>query len=218
MYRYFHKIKAKTRQREGSIKQFALSITHISHEYGKRMDPPTTTTTTLVTSGESTIDSADNNDSDVDEEPDCSNINVDALFYNDKLDDQDEAWVHANLMRSTNLQQAVTLKPRTSDAVLSCPCCFTIVCMDCQQHERYQTQFRAMFVMNIGVDWSLPLVYSDVSKQLVEKKESHNANIVALPTEEEIYYSVHCDACKTQVAALNITDEVYHFFACLASA
>jgi hypothetical protein len=32
--------------------------------------------------------------------------------------------------------------------MLSCPLCFTTVCIDCQQHELYETQFRAMFVMN----------------------------------------------------------------------
>ena len=33
-------------------------------------------------------------------------------------------------------------RPRRSDAVLSCPCCFNIVCMDCQRHKRYPNQFR----------------------------------------------------------------------------
>ena len=58
----------------------------------------------------------------------------------------------------SQIKQALLLKPRTSDAVLSCPRCFTTVCMDCQQHERYANQFRAMFVMNIGVDWNKRMV------------------------------------------------------------
>ena len=33
----------------------------------------------------------------------------------------------------------------------------------------------------------------------------------------EIYHSVHCASCQTEVAALNMSDEVYHFFGCLAS-
>jgi len=45
------------------------------------------------------------------------------------------------------------LKPRSSDAVLSCPCCFHILCMDCQRHEKYSNQYRAMFVIDIAVDW-----------------------------------------------------------------
>lgn len=40
---------------------------------------------------------------------------------------------------------------RQSDAVLSCPCCFITVCLDCQQHEVYQNQYRAMFVANCRV-------------------------------------------------------------------
>jgi hypothetical protein len=29
---------------------------------------------------------------------------------------------------------------RTTDAILSCPGCFTTLCIDCQQHELYHTQ------------------------------------------------------------------------------
>ena len=37
-----------------------------------------------------------------------------------------------------------------SDAILSCPGCFTTLCVDCQQHSDANLQhvFRAMFVMN----------------------------------------------------------------------
>ena len=33
--------------------------------------------------------------------------------------------------------------------------------MDCQQHTKYSNQYRAMFVMNIGVDWDTRLMYDD---------------------------------------------------------
>ena len=36
---------------------------------------------------------------------------------------------------------------RKTDAILSCPGCFTTCCIDCQQHE-YKDQYRAMFVTN----------------------------------------------------------------------
>jgi hypothetical protein len=154
-------------------------------------------------------------------------------------------------------QNAQVLKPRNSDAVLSCPCCFQIVCMDCQRHERYSNQFRAMFVMNIEVSWHLTLSPEimgqekkakdhddddDDSTNMNHKKQrrtnehSNATSIPPDPTEEgvdgglfkldfegnptdknEIYYSVHCNGCKTQVAALNMRDEVYHFFGCLVS-
>jgi hypothetical protein len=35
-------------------------------------------------------------------------------------------------------------RPRRSDAVLSCPCCFTPLCYDCQRHDVYLSQYRAM--------------------------------------------------------------------------
>ena len=182
-------------------------------------------------------------------------------FYGEDLDDEDEAWVYKHLRGGTEesvsirkegsekLEQAKMLKPRESDAVLSCPLCFNIVCMDCQQHEQYEDQFRAMFVMNIGVDWERKLVYDTKSKALVEKEEpskqllllsneaspststtaamSNNdnekdndkkGNAVPEDTDDEVYYSVHCLNCRTQVAALDMSDEVYHFFGVLASA
>lgn len=42
---------------------------------------------------------------------------------------------------------------RVSDALLSCPSCFTTLCIDCQQHERIPNQYRAMFVQNCKVCW-----------------------------------------------------------------
>lgn len=157
------------------------------------------------------------------------------------------------------LQQARLLRPRTSDAILSCPRCFTIVCMDCQQHDRYVNQYRAMFVMNIGVDWSKRMVYDESVGEL-KKLDSAGGGSVAtglvgrgrgeeddgdgdaamqlenvddtatLPDtiphdttmngkeKEELYYSVHCSYCKLELAALDMEDEVYYFFGCIASA
>lgn len=59
-----------------------------------------------------------------------------ADFYDSEADDKDEQWVQ---------QQR---QGRQSDAILSCPGCMTTVCIDCQRHEYYTTQYRAMFVMN----------------------------------------------------------------------
>ena len=38
-----------------------------------------------------------------------------------------------------------------TDALLSCACCFAIVCLDCQRHAKYLHQYRAMFVQNCQV-------------------------------------------------------------------
>ena len=132
--------------------------------------------------------------------------------------------------QAITVQNAKVLKPRSSDAVLSCPCCLQIVCMDCQSHERYSNQFRAMFVMNIGVSWDKIIIpeennVTDSAKEDKKKgrKQMHGfisdtKNYNRDDSLKEIYYSVHCNKCHTEVAALDMRDEVYHFFGCLVSA
>ncbi|KAJ0970043.1 hypothetical protein J5N97_022920 [Dioscorea zingiberensis] len=60
-------------------------------------------------------------------------------FYDPNLDEKDELWVRKQR------------KEGHSDAVLSCPACFTTLCLDCQRHAEYATQFRAMFVTNCEI-------------------------------------------------------------------
>lgn len=204
----------------------------------------------LVSSGETDHDSSDeemmktdaiptNEDSEEEEsygkhgDPNTNEMKPDDL-YDANMDDENEAWVYkyrrggveesVKIQRpggqTTKLEQAVLLKPRNSDAVLSCPCCFEIVCMDCQQHERYLNQYRAMFVMNIRVDWNHELVYSEAQNGLVDKPTTavHTTLVPAEQENSQVYYSVQCDACQTQVAALDMKEEIYHFFGCLSSA
>jgi hypothetical protein len=116
------------------------------------------------------------------------------------------------------------LKPRSSDAVLSCPCCFTTVSMDCQRHERYLNQFRAMFVMNVEVAWHETWVYSEVQQGPVRHHFDEttlvrhpNGSVSVRKDLPAHYYTVNCSSCHTQVAVLDMVDEVYHFTGCLAS-
>ncbi len=137
----------------------------------------------------------------------------DPLFKED-MDDEDEAWVYRNLrgggeedvtVRAGSAGVASTLKvlkPRNSDAVLSCPCCFNIICMDCQKHERYENQFRAMFVMAIAVDWAEKVEFD--GKSFVESVEGK-------------YNKVRCENCATQVGVLDMSTEIYEFYQVLAS-
>jgi len=123
--------------------------------------------------------------------------------------------------------------------------------MDCQQHERYANQYRAMFVMNIGVDWSKRFWYDDAVGGLklddvsaagggrsagsemqfdggVDGAPSGPDTIPhdtqehgAAPINQETsacYYSVHCIYCQWELAALDMNDEIYYFFGCIASA
>lgn len=46
-------------------------------------------------------------------------------FYDPDLDDKDEAWVHKRR------------KGRSSDAVLSCPACFTTLCLESQRYMQW---------------------------------------------------------------------------------
>ncbi len=211
------------------------------------------------------------------------NKDSDVLFYDENLDEEDEAYVYKHMRggvsenvnvtisaaskresvpkgrklgnlesdtdgalasesadetRSKDRPQQETLpmlKPRHSDAVLSCPCCFNIVCMDCQKHKRYANQYRAMFVMGVVVDWMHILVYDEQHKALVSKieegtiieeqdesqewqtnGESYEGSTV-LKAKDGEYYAVECAACRTQVAALDMRDEVYYFHGCLES-
>ena len=138
-----------------------------------------------------------------------------------------------SLSHHEQMQKALLLKPRDSDAVLSCPRCFTTVCMDCQQHEKYANQYRAMFVMNIGVDWNKTMVYDDAlgGLKLASRRSNNGDEAHALPNtiphdmgndatdqdSEQFYYSVHCGYCACEVAALDMKDEVYYFYGCIAS-
>jgi E2F-associated phosphoprotein len=181
----------------------------------------------IVSAGESDTNhndsTTDNEDSNDDQEDDKLKFSDSDPLYGANLDDEDEAWVYNNLrsgvpepvrirrdgMLSSQLEMAKLLRPRDSDAVLSCPCCFAIVCMDCQRHEVHSNQYRAMFVMNICLQEKL--VYDPHTKQLIE------ATMDIDDEASEVYQSVHCVQCKTQVAALDWKDEVYHFFGCLSS-
>jgi hypothetical protein len=128
---------------------------------------------------------------------------------------------------------------RQTDAVLNCPCCFTTVCMDCQRHDKYVTQFRAMFVMNIQVDWSRKLIDSEGGDEGQLKKDEEDGgegdakrfkeHQVMTPSppptisptsatmDTDDYYQVSCLSCSTKVAVLNMSDEIYHFYDCLES-
>lgn len=44
-------------------------------------------------------------------------------FYDPNIDDIDEKWAHKQR------------KGRSSDAILSCPACFTTLCLDCQRYD-----------------------------------------------------------------------------------
>ncbi|CAA6662699.1 unnamed protein product [Spirodela intermedia] len=112
-------------------------------------------------------------------------------FYDSDLDEKDEKWVQQRR------------KGRTSDALLSCPACFTTLCLDCQRHEKYVTQYRAMFVLNCEVKMN------EIPRSQRRRPENPGGG-------GEIFRPVCCSVCSTEVGVLD-GDQVYHLFNVLPS-
>lgn len=134
-------------------------------------------------------------------------------LYDPTADDADDRWA------------ARQRRGRGSDAVLSCPACFTTICLDCQQHEAYPHQFRAVFAMNTATDTAaaggLPAAGGG-PKRVAGKRRAPGAG-VAEPTSEgqqrqqqDTFYAVACAECGADVG-MRGTDGVYVFFHVLAS-
>lgn len=147
----------------------------------------------------------------------------DELLYDPEKDSRDQAWVDAKRrgyhafgsQRPCQKQQPVP----NSDAVLNCPACMTTLCLDCQRHESYKTQYRAMFVMNCSINREEVLRYKNSDnrkKRRSAKKMRSNPEDLAEREVEEIYHPVMCTECSTEVAVYD-KDEVFHFFNVLAS-
>ena len=170
-------------------------------------------------------------------------------LYDPEADAEDEAWVEKQ--RSSHYPKQVSAgsgqnakkspKAPLSDAILSCPACMTILCIDCQRHEMYTNQFRAMFVMNCSVVFDEILTVSEKLKrdrkrkskfQKSEKDSSDSgSNILAagmncrmsvnnssnsFSLSVDQFHPVKCGICTTEVAVYD-KDEIYHFFNAIAS-
>ncbi|KAI4370749.1 hypothetical protein MLD38_019063 [Melastoma candidum] len=107
-------------------------------------------------------------------------------FYDPDLDCKDELWIDKKR------------QGRTTDAVLSCPGCFTTLCLECQRHEKYLTQYRAIFVMNCEVV---------LDKAYRQSKDATAAELEALKL-------VRCSVCSTEVGVMD-EEEIYHFYSVL---
>lgn len=101
-----------------------------------------------------------------------------------------------------------------TDAVLNCPCCFTALCMDCQRHERYKEQFRAMYFVNCTVKTHVRVTAPDQKKGQARLEAAEVAE--AAEAKSEVLHPVVCATCGTEVGVQD-ADEVVHFFNVLAS-
>ena len=167
-------------------------------------------------------------------------------FYDPEADDEDEKWVQNERIkhlqkRSNNSMLGNAPKRATlSDAILSCPACMAIVCIDCQRHEFYPNQYRAMFVVNCKVSYDELLHLSPKAKRNKKRRGAKSAkvdedgsscNILAegmkctkkeinasnfFQLEADNFHPVKCEICTTEVAVYD-KDEIYHFFNTIAS-
>lgn len=161
----------------------------------------------------------------------------DELLYDPDEDDRDQAWVDARRRRyhsakRPNAGSNPGRAPRlmSSDAVLNCPACMTTLCLDCQRHDKYRTQYRAMFVMNCTVKRDEVLRYKrqEQQQQQGRRRNRRRGQRTETPMDEtpepapegmqadEVYHPVRCSECSTEVGVFD-RDEVYHFFNILAS-
>jgi hypothetical protein len=145
-----------------------------------------------------------------------SNVADDHLLYDPDADEEDER--HVQQKRLKNHGGSHSLKAANSDAVLNCPGCFAHLCFDCQRHELYENQFRAMFVENVTVlaneRLRFPLSKSARRRRGGNRGQHEGQSSVQGATvaeDDEVYHPVRCVHCSTEVAMYD-KDQVYHFF------
>ncbi|EGC35854.1 hypothetical protein DICPUDRAFT_13745, partial [Dictyostelium purpureum] len=116
-------------------------------------------------------------------------------YFDENEDDENEKWVTKNYKSSG----------KKSDAYLSCPCCFTLLCVECQRHSTYKNQYRAISVNNCIVDKEIN------NNNNNNNNNTNNDDSSSDEDEDEVYQPVKCSVCETHVAMFD-KDEVYHFF------
>eukprot|EP00873_Tetraselmis_striata_P045821 jgi/Tetstr1/466085/TSEL_010670.t1 len=117
---------------------------------------------------------------------------------------------------------------RPSDAILSCPACLTTLCLECQQHELYEGQFRAMFVRNCALGGptaaaARPGGATAGAKRGLDGQPGGAAGGASGRTRGgagaggDGLRAVRCGTCGAEVGVLD-AEEVYHFFNVFPSA
>ncbi|XP_038073173.1 E2F-associated phosphoprotein-like [Patiria miniata] len=177
----------------------------------------------------------------------------DELLYDPEIDDKNQEWVDRQRGRyypshSTQGSSGSQTSDQggsedgegaskeagipKSDAVLNCPACLTTLCLDCQRHELYTHQYRAMFVLNCSIVRSERLTYTVPQKagrkkwrkkqrkmqldRVDETGEAGASSSLSETNQKEYFHPVRCSKCNTEVAVYD-NDEVFHFFNVLTS-
>lgn len=137
----------------------------------------------------------------------------DELLYDPHADDDDATWL---------ADQRQGGEATRASAHLSCPCCLTLVCIDCQQHELYATQFRAMFVFNCIVARLELLRFGEQAgaseRREVETARGKHTIVGESAAGDETFFPVRCEVCATELGVMETESELVHFFNVVASA
>eukprot|EP00833_Pecoramyces_ruminatium_P006462 jgi/Orpsp1_1/1180494/evm.model.c7180000073643.1 len=164
------------------------------------------------------VDNSDieyNSDSDSDSNDIYENFDPESVeWYDPNEDEKNEQWIRK---KTHTIKDKNGKLKKNSDAILTCPLCFTYLCFDCQRHELYHNQYRAMFVRNCVINrterYRIPeennknnknrnknkktkksTVEDNSQKMDNEKSINNNQNSLS----EEYYYPVLCKYCQTQ--------------------
>ncbi|MFH4984629.1 hypothetical protein AB6A40_011338 [Gnathostoma spinigerum] len=161
-------------------------------------------------------------------------------FYDSDEDDDNEKWVREHRERlklvkpeigdngTNKVKQASATNDQVhdseTDAVLSCPACMTLLTRDCQRHDLYRNQYRAIFVENCKVlkDELLYLPKRKQKKRRSKKEEcgipketnlntTVSASEVSKYSREDLFHPVQCGVCSTTVGVYDC-EELFHFF------
>ncbi|KAK6183008.1 hypothetical protein SNE40_010565 [Patella caerulea] len=154
-------------------------------------------------------------------------LSNDDLLYDPDMDDEDQEWVDQQRKncqpKNKNTEKNKNKLPQT-DAILNCPACMTTLCRDCQRHERYANQYRAMFVSNCDVNMSETIEYpkeqNTRKRKRTKKKKTPDPDVTmetcSIAEDKDVYHPVKCTECETVVAVIDV-EEIYYFFNVLAS-
>ncbi|KAJ2778533.1 hypothetical protein GGI15_004153 [Coemansia interrupta] len=131
-----------------------------------------------------------------DESNEKHDVEKDELLDSD-ADDLDAEWVAQN-------------HPGNTDAILSCPSCFTQICFVCQAHTRYDGQYRALSVEHCDIDDAQKYTFDSRGK--LQEIDDANGQMSPPPiNDKDIYRLVVCGTCKTKVGVIDHED-IYHLF------
>jgi hypothetical protein len=129
-------------------------------------------------------------------------------LYDERKDDRDARFVQARRVSTI------------TDGTLSCPSCFTVVSYECQQHAKYDHQFRAISAVNVKVCAS---TYGGAGRSLTFSSQIKHDKALQYGALEaggaaESYVPVACGVCGYELAVYGPDNEdTFHFFAVICS-